>query len=66
MAALNGMKKSFDDPENNFLTSIAHLPPAEQQKKLWYWRLAQRQGIMEAEHFSDQFDSSGKPEYKVW
>ncbi len=46
------------DSERDFLASIAHLSLEEQQKQLqkreWYRRLAQRQGIMEVEHQIDR------------
>jgi len=40
------------DSEQAFLASIANLPYEEQQKQRWYYRLAQRQGIMEIEQRS--------------
>jgi hypothetical protein len=59
-----------DDPEQVFLASIAHLSPEEQQKQLqkrqWYRRLAQRQGIMEMERHSDQYLRTGDQQYRVW
>ncbi len=45
------------DDEQRFLASIAHLPLDEQQqrlqRRLMYQRMAQRQGIMEAEAQAD-------------
>ena len=42
------------DPEAEFLASIAHLSPEEQYKRIqtreMYRRMAQRQGIIEVEH----------------
>jgi hypothetical protein len=42
------------DPEAEFLASIAHLSPEEQHKRIqtreMYRRMAQRQGIIEVEH----------------
>lgn len=50
-------------PEQAFLASIAHLPPEEQQKRLqafeWYSRLAQRQGIIEAERNAEHYWETG-------
>lgn len=40
------------DSEQDFLESIANLPCDEQQKQMWYYRLAQRQGITEIEQRS--------------
>lgn len=58
------------DAEQSFLASIAHLPAEEQQKqiqkRLWYARLVQRQGIMEAEHLVDKYDRTGELKHKFW
>jgi hypothetical protein len=56
--ANNAIPKIEDeDTEEFFLRSIAHLTPEEQQMRLqrraFYQRLAERQGIMEAERYAD-------------
>jgi hypothetical protein len=47
-----------EDEERAFLASIAHLPPSERQRKIerraWYRRLAERQGVIEAEWQAEQ------------
>lgn len=59
-----------EDAEQSFLASIAHLSAEEQekqiQKRLWYTRLVQRQGIMEAEHLVDKYDRTGERKHKFW
>ena len=53
-----------EDEEHVFLASIVHLPAEEQQervqKRLGYIRLAQRQGIMEAERLINQHHRTGE------
>ena len=54
--------------EQAFLASIAHLPPDERDRELqkhrWYVRLAQRQGIAEAEWRMEQYRLTGDESYK--
>jgi hypothetical protein len=54
--------------EQEFLATIANLPSEEQDRQLqkhrWYARLAQRQGIAEAEWRIDQYHLTGDDRYK--
>jgi hypothetical protein len=55
------------DPEQEFLTSIANLPPQERerqiQKRRWYQSLAQRQGIADVEWRMEQYQQTGDERY---
>jgi hypothetical protein len=56
------------DAEQAFLADIANLPAEERERKLqkhrWYVRLAQRQGIAEAEWRMEQYHLTGDERYK--
>jgi hypothetical protein len=60
--------KAVQDAEQEFLITIAQLPPAERDKRLqtyrWYVSLAQRQGIAEAEWRMEQYRVSGDERYR--
>lgn len=67
---LPGIREEQLSADDAFLASIAHLPPEEQhkhiEKRLWYIRLAQRQGVIEAEHPPAQFFEEGKQPYRLY
>jgi hypothetical protein len=54
--------------EQEFLATVAHLPPEERERQIqrhqWYVRLAERQGIAEAEWRMEQYRLTGDERFK--